>query len=154
MKLIKYCTVFICLLISSGCSFSLFVNDETRLEIIYDAIEYLKNDKEESLLQIIDTIKINSIYGEQGYKYIFNKSKRVLNHCDVFNKDEIEIYKPIPIRTEYILKFCRDRDGNIVEESFDLIFSFHNYENKNTIHLIEILEHIKPKTPNVPPPVY
>ena len=152
MAAIKNIMIFAFLLFFYGCSFNKLVNNEIRIGLIYDAIELLKAGKEDSLLLIIDTVKINSIYGEQGYKYILNKSNRVLNHCIDFNKKDIEISKPIPIRTEYKLKFCRDRDGNIIEDSFDLIFSFHNHENIYIIHLIEVIEYIKPTKPNLPPP--
>lgn len=152
MGVIKNTVIFVCILVASGFSFNKLVNNEIRLDLIYDAIELLKTGKENNLLKIIDTVKINSIYGEQGYKYIFKKSNRVLNHCADFNKRDIEISKPIPIRTEYKLRFCRDKAGNISADSFDMIFSFHNYENIYIIHLIEIFEYRKPNKPNLPPP--
>ena len=64
-----------------------------------------------------------------------NLSNQIL-HCSRIDTGKITII-PVPgMAKEYYVPFCRDNQGLINRSSFDMVFTFYDYEDKNIIRYI------------------
>lgn len=107
--------------------------DTIQLYRLIDTSSYFKvQDKEEFLYQIQ---YVNSRFKECGRNII----------------DSNIIIREVPVNSkEYILPFCRGKDGNVLNNSFDLVFTFTDYDNDEVVHFINVNKSIQNTLPNKP----
>jgi len=130
--------VYFFLLLGEACTNAENTN-ANQMSLINKAVTAFSKHDTLGLYNLIDTGKCFRIYGKDGFLLKVNYIYDRLKACGVsYNERKIRI-NPRPVnRTEYTIAFCRNTNDSIINDSFDLIFTFSNYDQDKVISFMDI----------------
>lgn len=124
-----------------------------RIEVIQESIEAFSQYDTAKLYKLVDTSYYFSLYGKEGFLfYVKNLNERFKGCQTKINYNALKANVG-PVNTqEYVLHFCRTKNNEIVDSSFDVTFRFADFQNVNTIMNFEVdnLYQHKKLVPNLP----
>lgn len=140
-------TVFI----GNGCD-STKRSDDDRKELITKAVNAIARYDSLQLYKLIDTSYCFDIYGKDGFLYkvgyAFNRfkvcGKTIADNSIIVNEKQVGA-------KEYILPYCRNKRGEVINDSFDLVFSFAGYQRDGKILFMDVTIY-RPVKSTVPVP--
>jgi hypothetical protein len=122
---------------------------DSRDVVIKKAIKEIENYDSIQLYGLIDTSYCFDIYGKDGFihkiDYVYNRFK-ICGSSIVDTLIKIR-EKQLHVR-EYSLAFCRGSRHEVIYDSFDLLFSFSNFDNK--ILFLDIAIYRREIRPTIP----
>jgi hypothetical protein len=138
---------FLLLTFISGCNSQAQVKG--RIECINEFVRAIKNSDSTKLYKLFDTASFFRVQDRETFSYILNYVNNQRKECQLKIIDSIVKVREVPVNSkEYIVPFCRGVNGEILYgNSFDLRFTFKEYENKNRISYIEITKYNKVLAP-------
>ena len=127
------------------------VDSNSRDVIIKKAIAAISINDSIELFRLIDTSYCFDIYGKDGFISLLDFAYNRFKVCNSSIHDSlIKTREKQQGLIEYALPFCREGNGEVVNGSFDLLFSFSDYSNEDKILFMDILKYrqeIKPTKP-------
>ena len=145
-------TLFSTVFIGNSCENIKKPNDKRKV-LIEKAVKAIAKYDTIQLYDLIDTSYCFDIYGKDGFlhkvDYVYNRFKV----CGTSIADtSIKIQEKQVQSKEYTLPFCRNEKGEVVYDSFDLLFSFSDYDSDEKILLMDVTIHRREIKPTVPVP--
>jgi hypothetical protein len=124
-----------------------------RTELINKFISAVQNYDTAKLYKIVDTSSYFNVQDKEGFLYLVGYVNSRLKVCSANVIDSNIKIKEVPVHSkEYIVPFCRGKNGEIVYDSFDLLFTFTDYDNDEMIHYIDVVKYRHNVTPTSPLP--
>lgn len=125
---------------------------DKRREIITQFISAVKNYDTLRLFDIVDTSEYFGVQDKEGFFYQINYLKTQFKKCgEVVLDSNIKIHhRDIPF-TDYTYSFCRNKKGEITDGSFDIQFTFADFDSESKIHYLDVKKYKQDITPTKPP---
>lgn len=121
--------IILMIVVSGLCNCTIKAQSEKRKELINKVITAIEQYDTTQLKELLDS----SCFSFWGKEDVWNKVEYAHNRFKVCNAliidSSIKINKKLPHFEEYIIPFCRDKDGKIIEDSFDLLLTFSDFLN-------------------------
>lgn len=129
--------LLICLFFHTMTSCKIKAQSEKRKETINQVITVLKQGDAKEVIKLIDTTSFP--YSEEiltsNVNYVYQQFKK----CSIHLSDSsITIKQIMPHFEEYTLPFCRGENGELIDDSFDILLTFSDLSNENRIKNFEI----------------
>jgi hypothetical protein len=122
--------------------------------LIEKAVNAISKYDTMQLYTLIDTSYCFDIYGKDGFLFKVNYTHNRFKMCgNSFSETSIKILEKPSQTKEYVLSFCRNKRGDIIYDSFDLIFSFADYESDIKILSMDVNIYRNNMIPTMPVPV-
>lgn len=104
---------------------------DRRLEIVHKFLKAVKSSDTLELYSLIDTSTVFKVLAMENFLFDVNYAKKRFKECgEVIDRKEATIKELDNYSKNYILKFCRGKDGEKIYDSFDMIFTFSDFEER------------------------
>ena len=124
-----------------------------RKDLIYRFISAAARNDTSALYQIVDTNSYFKTQNKENFLFQVDFISKRLQECGLNYRDSLIQIKNVPVNSEqYIIPLCRDTFGDILPNSFDLLFTFTNYDSKEMIHYFDVKRFRGKVIPTTPPP--
>lgn len=121
---------------------------EKRMTLINDFILAVSNNDTASLFTLVDTSAYFHVQTKEGFLFDIKYLNSRWQSCGRKFSDSSISIKEVPVYSkEYTIPFCRGKNGEIIYDSFDLLFTFADYDNDRKIHFIEVVKYKRDSTP-------
>ena len=145
---------FISLFLINGSCTSFRSKNETRVKLMQNAISAIERYDTIQLYSIIDTSTCYSIYGSDGFAQRINYLNTQLKNCKAsLDFKKIKSTTTPSNHTEYELPFCRESADSIGVNSFDVIFTFPDFQNNQKIMFMDIKKYLPAVNGLFSPPI-
>lgn len=126
---------------------------DKRKEIITEFISAVENYDTMRLFVIVDTSEYFGVQDKEGFLYQIDYLRTQFKKCgNVVLDSAIRIHhRDIPF-TDYTYVFCRGKKGEIIDDSFDIQFTFADFDSKASTHFINVKKYKQNVSPTNPPP--
>ena len=103
---------------------------DKKKEIVTEFISAVENYDTTRLFAIVDTIEYFGVQDKEGFLYQIDYLSTRFKECgSVVIDSTIRInHRDIPF-TDYTYAFCRGKKGEIIDKSFDIQFTFADFDN-------------------------
>lgn len=138
-------------LIACGCKITSAQKDD-RKTLIAEFINSVENYDTLKLFTIIDTTEYFDVQDKASFLNQVMQIKMRIEECGkkVLDRDIKIHHRDIPF-TDYTYSFCRGSRGEITKNSFDIQFTFADFDYKGKIHYLEVQMSKKNVAPTKPP---
>jgi hypothetical protein len=140
--------LFSMILIVSSCKIT--AQTDERKNLINKFISAVENYDTMQLYAIVDTSAYFEIQDKEDFLSQIKFIKERFKECSSTILDStIKIYhRDIPF-TDYTYSFCRDKSGKITDDSFDVQFTFADFEDNGKIHYFDVKRYKRNVTPTI-----
>ena len=142
--------LFLVVFIVSSCKTKAQI--DKRKELINKFIVAVQKSDTATLYEIIDTSSYFNLQDKEGFLFLVNYANDRFKVCGINIADSSIKAREVPVNsTEYIVPFCRGKNGEILYDSFDLLFTFTDYDNDEIIDYIDVKKYRLNVAPTKPP---
>lgn len=134
------------------CSCKTAGQTDERKKLIKEFISAAENYDTLQLFALVDTSNYFSLQGKDEFLFKIALLKERLKECDSMAPDSaIKIHpRNIPI-TDYTYSFCRGKRGEITGNSFEIQFSFADFDAKRKIYFFDVIMPVIKGKPTIAP---
>jgi hypothetical protein len=143
--------LFSIILITSSCSTKNKI--DKRKELISKFISSAAEYDTTKLYEIVDTSSYFRIQSKEGFLFQVGYINSRFKECGATFIDSAIKIREVPVNSkEYIIPFCRGKNNEVINDSFDLLFTFTDYDDDEKIHYIDINKYRGNVRPTISPP--
>ena len=137
--------------ITSGCNTKNKI--DKRKELISKFVSASAEYDTTKLYEIVDTRSYFSIQSKEIFLFQVGYINSRFKECGTNYIDSTIRVREVPVNSkEYIVPFCRGKNSEVLNDSFDLLFTFTDYDDDEKIHYIDVNKYRAKITPTIPPP--
>jgi hypothetical protein len=128
-------------------------SSQERKDLINRFITAVEKYDTAALYNLLDTGSYFKVDDKEGLWNKIEYMNRQFKTCGSSVRDSAIKIRKAPVNNEeYLFRFCRGQNGELLGNSFDLVFTFEEYKNNRKIHFIDLVTFRKTITPIAPLP--